>query len=579
MTSQITIAKAEEKPAVNAFWGGYQAGAWNDLSRDWFDADFSGWNLSEDQRFSDSVRRIVLQRIRHEVRNNPYLAGMATKFPELVGIGTLRCRTSDEAYNRETEKKWNAYIQSCGSDGSSLDRMQIICMTELFIAGEYFKVRMADGSIKMIPSENCANPSLQQPNSRIVNGIERNSNGKPIRYYFGAVDQFGGINFDDEANKGVAAEFVTHVYMRDRIAMGRGLSMAIASICTARDLQEIVAGKTRQIKDANAFSGTIEKVGAEDYLRAMALQQNNHQDFVNATVTAPPLAPMTSNRVLNLAPGTYMALEPGEKLNTIVSNYQATDYKELIMLMLHAMSTPVGMPVELWFSGLGDVNYSGFKGLGTQWDGRRKHIIQMIEDEDLEPMFLAWCQAEREAGNLPENPDGDDMKHRWVWKPTGVLDDEKKTKAAQLRIETGLTSIQDEWEMDGRFAEDVLIQRTQFWKQVCIAAGKPETPPPISFLLYNKLPEPADAVPIATPATTEVGTAEQAGAAASGEIQSTALNGAQVTALVELAAKVQLGELPKESAKAVAKAAFPLISDKILSDLFDGITPQPVKTQ
>lgn len=489
MTNQITIGKADEKPAFNAFWGGYEAGAWNDLKRDWFDADFTGWNLSEDQRFSDSVRRIVLQRIRHEVRNNPYLAGMATKFPELVGIGTLRCRTSDEAYNRETEKKWNAYIQSCGSDGSSLDRMQIICMTELFIAGEYFKVRMADGSVKMVPSENCANPYLPEPNSRIVNGIERDANGKPIRYFFGAVDQFGGINFDAEASKGVSAEFVTHVYMRDRIAMGRGLSMAIASICTARDLQEIVLGKTRQIKDANAFSGTIEKNGAEDFLRSMAIQQNNAQDFANATVTAPPTAPMTSNRVLNLAPGTFMALEPGEKLNTIVSNYQASDYKELIMLMLHAMSTPVGMPVELWFSGLGDVNYSGFKGLGTQWDGRRKHIIQMIEDEDLEPMFVAWCEAEREAGELPENPDGDDMKHRWVWKPTGVLDDEKKTKAAQLRIETGLTSIQDEWEMDGRFAEDVLIQRTQFWKQVCAAAGKPDTPPPIEFLLYNKIPE------------------------------------------------------------------------------------------
>lgn len=571
MTSQLTISKADEKPAVNSFWGGYQAGAWNDTTRDWFDADFSGWNMSEDQRFSDSVRRIVLQRIRHEVRNNPYLAGMATKFPELVGIGHLRCRTSSDAYNRKTEKMWNKYIESCSSDGASLDRMQIVCMTELFIAGEYFKVRMADGTVKMVPSENCANPSMQVPGANIVNGIQRDANGKPIRYFFGAVDQFGGINFTPEANQGVAAEFVTHVYMRDRISMGRGLSMAIASLCTARDLQEIVGGKTKQIKDANAFSGTIEKVGAEDYLRSMAIQQTDAQNFLNATSSQPPTAPATSNRILNLAPGTYMALEPGEKLNTIISNYQATDYKELIMLMLHAMSTPVGMPVELWFSGLGDVNYSGFKGLGTQWDGRRKHIIQMIEDEDLEPMYVAWCDRARRNADIDENPDGDDMNHKWVWKPTGVLDEEKKTKAAQLRIETGLTSIQDEWEADGNFAEDVLLQRSQFWKQVCRAANRPETDPPIEFLLYNRLPEVSAETAIVPPVSVAT-EGDQKDAAASGEVQSTALNGAQVTALVELAAKVQAGELPKESAKAIAKASFPLVSDQVLSSIFDGIT-------
>ena len=48
-----------------------------------------------------------------------------------------------------------------------------------------------------------------------------------------------------------------------------------------------------------------------------------------------------------------------------------------------------------------------------------------------------------------------------------------------------------------------------------------------------------------------------------------------VDALVDLAAKVQTGELPAASAKAIARASFPLISDAILNGIFDGIKPQP----
>lgn len=63
-------------------------------------------------------------------------------------------------------------------------------------------------------------------------------------------------------------------------------------------------------------------------------------------------------------------------------------------------------------------------------------------------------------------------------------------------------------------------------------------------------------------------------AVASGEpVADTALNGAQVASLVDLASKVQTGELPKDSAIAIAKAAFPAISSSIIDEMFAPITP------
>lgn len=54
-------------------------------------------------------------------------------------------------------------------------------------------------------------------------------------------------------------------------------------------------------------------------------------------------------------------------------------------------------------------------------------------------------------------------------------------------------------------------------------------------------------------------------------VQAAALNGAQVTSLVDIASKVATGQLPLESAKAIAKAAFPLISAEDIDSIFKSL--------
>jgi HK97 family phage portal protein len=63
------------------------------------------------------------------------------------------------------------------------------------------------------------------------------------------------------------------------------------------------------------------------------------------------------------------------------------------------------------------------------------------------------------------------------------------------------------------------------------------------------------------------------------DISSTALNGAQVASLLEIVLQVSQGLLTKESAKALASAAFPTLSVDILNRIFDPvkIQPQPIE--
>lgn len=81
-------------------------------------------------------------------------------------------------------------------------------------------------------------------------------------------------------------------------------------------------------------------------------------------------------------------------------------------------------------------------------------------------------------------------------------------------------------------------------------------------------------VPVSMPAMNTAATvdgakpADPAAAAGAETVQDTALNGAQVQALAELASQVALGQLPLGTARAIARAAFPAVSDQTLDSIF-----------
>jgi capsid protein len=275
----------------------------------------------------------------------------------------------------------------------------------------------------------------------------------------------------------------------------------LPSIQTARDLYEITRSKTKQIKDVNSIVGYVSKqqqtaglAGLESFEGEIVPSSpaegvaEDGDDAANKT--------STSARKIELKPGTFIELEPGEKLETLMSQYQASDYKELVMLMLHAMSSPVGLPVELWFSGLGDVNYSGFKGLGVQWNARRRYIIDLLKDRGWNRLQFWRISLAKLYGEITViNPDNDEDLIDWAFKRTPVLDDEKHAKAVEVQVNSGEKTVVDFWEEDGIYAEEEFERRRQIWIAANIAAGNIDDTTdlktvkvPLEFLLKNQIP-------------------------------------------------------------------------------------------
>jgi len=84
------------------------------------------------------------------------------------------------------------------------------------------------------------------------------------------------------------------------------------------------------------------------------------------------------------------------------------------------------------------------------------------------------------------------------------------------------------------------------------------------------------------PAAGDAGHADSQGAAQSGDVQATALNGAQIASLLLVVQDVAGGRMPADGAKIVLHVSFPLIDEKLLDAIIDSLKgfeqKQPEKT-
>ena len=158
----------------------------------------------------------------------------------------------------------------------------------------------------------------------------------------------------------------------------------------------------------------------------------------------------------------------------------------------------------------------------------------------------------------------------WQWDGFAAVDPDGETKARQTLLAAGLTTYARE------FAEDGLDWEEQFEQQAIEANRRKEL-----GLIIGEDATTASPAAVAPPGETEAA-ADTEEAAAAGDVQGTALNGAQIASLVLVIDKLALGQYPPEAAKAIIQAVFPLMAeaviDKIVNSLKNYKPPVPVET-
>src|SRR5947209_889953 len=94
---------AEPHKKIVAFSSHYDAAS-TTIDADW--GMFFRGIASEEYYFNGSARLLALGRIRREIRNNPYLAGLVNNYPQAIGYSNMRSRTTSRDYNSKKDLWW-----------------------------------------------------------------------------------------------------------------------------------------------------------------------------------------------------------------------------------------------------------------------------------------------------------------------------------------------------------------------------------------------------------------------------------------------------------------------------------------
>jgi lambda family phage portal protein len=379
-------------------------------------------------------------------------------------------------------------------------------------------------------------------------GIERDKWGRPVAYHI--LTAHPSDSAQDRKTVRVPAEQIIHIYTLERATQSRGISW-LAPI----------------MRDLKIMDGYFEAELIASRLSAARMGFIETDADSWAGPGDPPIPQM-----MDAAPGTVGVLPPGARITSWGSDHPSTAFPSFVKAVLRRISSGVNAAYNLVANDLEGVSYSSIRqgelNGRDEWRLNQAWLAAFLHRR----VYREWLRMAILTGNLklPTYKPAD--YHAVVWRPRGWswVDPLKDQQANILAIEAGLTSPQDVVAEEGEDYEEIqerLVEAAQIRaKHQMKQADKtlemvPGAVDPETEALAVKKKAPAAPAP----------GAEASAAAGATTVQDTALNGAQVTALLEIVSDVVAGKLPKATAEAMILAAFPAISPERVTAMLSGL--------
>lgn len=504
----------------------------------------------------------VLRELRKNSRyldcNSPVYSGAVKRLVTLiVGTGIMASSSSASTeWGKRATKAYAVWGKKCDiAQVSTSFALQQMIVHSLIVDGEVFRLHTRD--------EESGEVREQIIESHQIEDIVFNDVGRPLYYIpAGAKNVKEGETSDDW----YPADQVTHYFRQIRPGQRRGVPLFASAINTSRAVESIVnlelaasiaAGKTVEV--VNRKGGVLPKTptigGSVKKLSVDGLPDSYYQEIVGPT---------------------GLVLDLDEKYEQVVSQRPSTAWQGFIDFLLNI------------FCLAGDLPPSGFLqikvgGADTRRDLESAQRVveqwqQLVADGEQD----AWEYFVENSKDLAEGKPEDWREVAFQFPRKLTVDDGRNSAGDRADMASGMITVDEYCARYGASGAEHIRQLKADMRDV----NPSLTDSQINAMLVKRLFG-VDTVAVAEKSPSDQKSTQpdsatptdQKDAAQSGDVQAAALNGAQVAALVEIALKVASGELPRESAAAIAGAAFPLIPAAVIARIFDGIIAKPQAKQ
>lgn len=512
-----------------------------DNRKHWAAAD----GLSARAAMSAAVRRVVRIRSRYEAENNSWYAGiLRTAVNHIVGNGPrLQLLTESPEANARIEKAWRQWATKI----DLADMLRTICEA-YWRDGEVFVMR-ADRpqnwpltlDIRTIEADQVANPwaSSVYNDPFIDDGIRFDRSTNELEVYVYNHHPGGNVPLSTMDGDWYSSKEVLHLFRADRPGQTRGIPRATPALQTLPIMRRQELATLYSAETAANF--------------AMYLKSNS-----------PSLDPSSSPAdfaEIELTRNMLTTLPAGWEIGQVEPKQPGPLYEMFQRQALQSFSRCTNMPYTLAAGTGKDANFSSFKGdMKNVWEPEVQCEQSRIEWSIIEPVFRWFLEsAIYVPGLLDGLPSINQIDHRWHWPPLPELDAVDSANAAAIRLSTGQSTLTQEHARRGQdWATEVARAADDFGIDVLT----------YKRALFAKTFDSASSAPTDTTVTT--GTTA---------VADTAMNGAQVTSIVEIISQVAGRVIPPISAKALIRSAFPAIPEANVDAMLSPFAALPSTVQ
>jgi lambda family phage portal protein len=440
-------AKAAAAPTVRARYDNALTTPEN--QRQWIGTDA----LSAKSANSFQVRRVLRNRSRYEVSNNPYLWGICLdNAAHLIGSGpTLKVLTDDAGYNREVEAAWKEWCQA-------VDLVEKLTTAKLArtIDGEGFlvfkTVEDLETPVKLWPADIEADQVTTYSPKNLaelwVDGLDLHPvTQRPVRYHVLKTHpgDFYFPNMNPLESEKISADYVCHTFPKMRAGQVRGVPQFTPSLdlwVELRSYRRSVVGAAEIAADYAAVLEQDAEVGAGDPDEDA---DTEYQPFKRVPLDRKGMA----------------MLPPGAKLKQLEGKQPLTQYEGFHEKCVGEACRPLSFPVNLALGTSQKFNFSSSKLDFVNYFASLDRERERAEALQLRKLFRAWFAEAVLAGWVRQRNGLATPPHEWHWPGHPVLDPTADAQADAGRLSSGTSTYKQFWAARGYDWRDVMAQQAE----------------------------------------------------------------------------------------------------------------------
>ena len=454
-------------------------------------ADWTPVNEPADAELLPELSTLVA-RSRDLSRNHGIAAaGIQTHVDNIVGTGLRLAADPDyrslgktiewqTEWSRTVEALWRSWADTAKFDVArqmTFADMSQMVVRSVLTGGDVFVLplwqpdpqSLFSTTFQIIEGDRVSNPDNKENTKNLRCGIEIDDYGKPLGYYFRKVNNdmywnmpgwffTGGTWERVPATTSWGRKRVLHMAYRERIDQTRG--------------KPLLAPVIEQFKMFDHYQRSELSSAIVNALVAGIIETPMDQASISALMGGDPNAYLAQKNEwkTKLQAGAMIPLYPGDKLTPFAPSRPNSQYDDFTNTVLRHIAAGMHMPYELLCKDFSETNYSSARASLLEatrfFMGRREWLAKHWASH----VYCLWLE-EAVAKGLVDAPDFYAkyplyVRSEWIGPGRGWIDPTKEAQAAIIRMNSGISTLQQECAEQGLDWQDTLEQRAREFRRM-----------------------------------------------------------------------------------------------------------------